>query len=52
LIDRDQLFQTVDLHQLIDVGIRIGIRRWVLILHLGDQESEKIIGGYGCVGIG
>ena len=43
LVNRDKLLKTVYLNQLIDVFVWIGIRSRVLVLHLGDQQGQKII---------
>jgi hypothetical protein len=43
LVDLDQLLQAVYLHQLIDVGIWICIRRRVLILQLCHQQREEVV---------
>jgi len=48
LVNADQLLQTVHVYQLIDVFGRIRCLRWILILHLGHQQRQKIVRRYGC----
>ena len=44
LVDVDQLLQAVHLHELVDVLVGIGIRGRILILHLGHQQGQKVVG--------
>ena len=52
LIGLDELLQAVDLHQLIDVLVRIGIGGRVLVLQLGHQQLQEIVRRDGGAGAG
>jgi hypothetical protein len=37
------LLKAVHLHELIDVLVRVGVRGWILILQLLDQQLQEVV---------